>query len=161
MDTILFLLEAAMVAGLGTWMSVAVTDNWLHPKLNEDAVAMVVRIDLMSEQYPDDFRHIAHRRIDSPGTIRLLFRAMRLAETVAALGLLISAGLLVLAAFGVAPGMVATGAAVLSTAFFTLIWNGFIIGGNYFHYYFCHQWGQSNHFMFMYWGFFVLVVLLQ
>jgi hypothetical protein len=48
----------------------------------------------------------------------------------------------------------------VATTFFILIWAGFIVGGNYFHYYYCHQWGQSNHFMFMYWGFFVLLVLM-
>jgi hypothetical protein len=35
-----------------------------------------------------------------------------------------------------------------------------VIGGNYFAYWYCHQWAQSNHFMLMYWGFFVLIVLL-
>lgn len=160
MDAILYLVEAALVAGLGVWMSVAVADNWLHPKMNEEAVAMVVRFDLMAKAYPADFRMVAHRQITSPGIISLLFKSVRLAETLAAISLLLSAGLLVLAAAGVIDGLVATAAAVLSAAFFTTIWAGFVIGGNYFAYWYCHQWAQSNHFMLMYWGFFVLVVLL-
>lgn len=69
-----------------------------------------------------------------------------------------SDGTTILAAGGAASAGLATGAALVSTAFFTLIWGGFIIGGNYFAYWYCHQWAQSNHFIFMYWGFFVLIV---
>ncbi len=160
METLLFLVEAALVAGLGVWMAVAVADNWRHPRLNEEAVAMVVRFDLMAREYPDDYAHLAHRRIDDPATIRRLFHAIRLIETTAAAALFISASLLVLAAAGAASAALATGAAIVATAFFTLIWGGFVIGGNYFAYWYCHQWAQSNHFMLMYWGFFVLIVLM-
>ena len=160
MDAILLLVEAALVAGLGTWMAVAVADNWRHPKLNEEAVATVVRFDLMAEQYPEDFQPLAHRRIEDPVVIRRLFHAIRAAETAAAVALFLSAILLVLAAGGAASTLLATGAAILSATFFTLIWGGFVIGGNYFAYWYCHQWAQSNHFMLMYWGFFVLLVLM-
>jgi hypothetical protein len=160
MDSLLLLVEAALVAGLGTWMAVAVADNWRHPKLNEEGVAMVVRFDLMAKEFPEDYRLVAHRRIDDPATIRRLFHAIRAAETLAAVALGLSALLLVLAAGGAASPDLATGAAILSTAFFTLVWGGFVIGGNYFAYWYCHQWAQSNHFMLMYWGFFVLIVLM-
>jgi predicted small integral membrane protein len=159
-EAILFLVDAALVAGLALWMTVAVADNWRHPRMNEEAVAMVVRLDLLAVQYPEDYAHVAHRRIDDPAIIRRLFHTIRLAETVAAAALFLSALLLVLAAGGAVPGEVATGAGLLSAAFFTLIWGGFVIGGNYFAYWYCHQWAQSNHFMLMYWGFFVLIVLL-
>ncbi|MEY8840511.1 DUF2165 family protein [Cribrihabitans sp. XS_ASV171] len=160
METILTLVDAALVAGLGVWMTVAVADNWLHPRLNEEAVAMVVRLDLMEQMYPDDFAQIAHRRIESPVTIGRLFRTVRLFETLAAVALLLSVLLLVLAAGGLVASTLATGAAILSATLFVSIWGGFVIGGNYFAYWYCHQWAQSNHFMLMYWGFFVLVVLL-
>ncbi len=160
METILYLVDAALVVGPGVWMTVAVVDNWRHPRLNEEAVAMVVRLDLMEQMYPEDFAQIAHRRIDSPVIIGRLFRAVRLFETLAAIALLASALLLGLAAGGLVAGTLASGAAILSAAFFVSIWGGFVIGGNYFAYWYCHQWAQSNHFMLMYWGFFVLVVLL-
>jgi len=160
MDAVMLLVEAALVAGLGTWMAVAVTDNWRHPKLNRDAVAMVMRLDLMERDFPDDYKVVAHRRIDNEAFITLCFNLIRLAETAAAVILFAAALALALASFGAADMAFATNAALLATTFFILIWSGFIVGGNYFHYYFCHQWGQSNHFMFMYWGFFVLLVLL-
>lgn len=160
METLLLLVEAALVGALGIWMSLAVSDNWRHPKLNAEGVAMVVRFDLMAEQFPEDYSLISHRRIEDSGTIWRLFQAIRAAETLAAAALLLAALLLVLAAVGVASVALATGAAIVGTAFFTLIWGGFIIGGNYFAYWYCHQWAQSNHFSFLYWGFFVLVILM-
>ena len=160
MSVLLLLVEAALVAGLAVWMVVAVYDNWRHPNLNREAVAMVMRFDLMERDYPDDFAFVAHRRINNPKLIDAAFQTIRFSETRAAVALTLASGLLVLAAFGNVPDTVATGAVLVATTFFSLIWAGFIIGGNYFHYYFCHQWGQSNHFMFMYWGLFVLAILL-
>ena len=160
MTELLLLVDAVLVAGLAVWMTVAVADNWRHPKLNEEAVAMVVRFDLMAEQYPDDFAQLSHRRIEDPRLIGLLFRAMRLAETVAAAILAVATVLLLGAAVGLFPALVAQGTAIVGTAFFASIWGGFVIGGNYFAYWYCHQWAQSNHFMVMYWGLFVLVILL-
>ncbi|MEL7116681.1 MAG: DUF2165 family protein [Pseudomonadota bacterium] len=161
MESFLLLVDAALVLGLGAWMVVAVADNWRHPKLNEDAVAMVVRFDIMAEEYPEDFAQLAHRRIEDPWLIGLMFRAMRLAETIAALALLCAAVALVGAAFGLASATLAQVLAIAGTVFFVCIWAGFIIGGNYFAYWYCHQWAQSNHFMVMYWGLFVLLILLN
>lgn len=160
MDVIYLLVDAALVFGLAVWMVVAVADNWRHPQLNEEAVAMVLRFDFMARDYPAEYQHVAYRRIDDPVTIRRMFQAIRAAETLAALALLISGTALVLAAFGAVSVDVATAMAVLSAAFFSLVWAGFVIGGNYFAYWYSHQWGQSNHFMLMFWGFFVLLVLL-
>ncbi len=160
MDVLLLLVDAALVAGLAVWMTVAVADNWRHPKLNEEAVAMVVRFDLMAEQYPDDYLALAHRRIDDPRTIGLVFRAMRLAETLAAVLLILATLSLLAAATGFLSPVFAQGFAIASCAFFVCIWAGFVIGGNYFAYWYCHQWAQSNHFMMMYWGLFVLLIVL-
>ncbi len=160
MTALYLLVDAVLVGTLGVWMAVAVADNWRHPKLNLEAVAMVVRFDLMARDYPDDFALLAHRRIDDDALIARLFHMIRAAETLAAIVLFLSAGLLLGAALGAVAAPVATGAAVLSTALFATIWAGFVIGGNYFAYWYCHQWAQSNHFMLLYWGLFVLLVLL-
>jgi len=160
MGWVVLLVEAALVAGLGAWMAVAVYDNWRHAQLNRNAVAMVMQFDLMARDHPEDYAIVAHRRITNERLIDLAFETIRWTETLAAIALLGSALWLAGAAFGMASVEAASIAALLSTAFFSLIWAGFIIGGNYFHYYYCHQWGQSNHFMFMYWGLFVLAILL-
>ena len=160
MDSLLLLVDAALLAGLSVWMSVAVADNWRHPKLNEEAVAMVLRFDLMAEQYPDDYKMLAHRRIEDRRTIRFLFQSMRLAETIAAALLVLATVSLLAAAVGLLTPLFSHGFAILSTTYFVCIWMGFVIGGNYFAYWYCHQWAQSNHFMVMYWGLFVLLILL-
>ncbi|MEM1065518.1 MAG: DUF2165 family protein [Pseudomonadota bacterium] len=161
MESLLLIVDAFLVAGLAIWMVVAVADNWRHPKLNEEAVAMVVRFDLMAEQFPDDFAPLAHRRIEDPRQIRLLFQAMRLAETVAAVALVAATLMLLGAAAGLAGVAPAKVSAIASVAYFACIWAGFVIGGNYFAYWYCHQWAQSNHFMVMFWGLFVLLILLN
>ena len=161
MVSLLLLVDAALIAGLGVWMTVAVADNWRHPKLNEDAVAMVLRFDFMAAEYPDEFAALAHRRIEDPRIISLLFRAMRLAETIAATLLLFGALLYFGAAIGALDAIIAQALGIVGTIFFVCIWAGFIIGGNYFAYWYCHQWAQSNHFMVMYWGLFVLLILLN
>jgi len=160
MATVMLLVEAALVAALGTWMAVAVYDNWRHAKLNLEAVAMVMRFDIMERDYPEDYKIVAHRKVTNDRLISVSFQVIRLAETLAAIVLLVAAFGLLGAAFGTFGAEAATIFAIVACAFFTLIWAGFIIGGNYFHYYYCHQWGQSNHFMFMYWGFFVLLILM-
>ena len=157
---VLLLIDALLIAGPGFWMAVAVYDNWRHPKLNVDAVAMVLRFDQMAEEFPDEFDVVGHRRISEPRHIDLIFQAIRLFESLAAVTLLMAALLLFGAAIGAVPTGLATAFALFGITYFILIWAAFIVGGNYFHYYFCHPWAQSNHFMFMFWGFFVLLVLL-
>jgi predicted small integral membrane protein len=159
-ETLLPFIEAVLVAGLGIWMTLAVYDNWRHPDLNRQAVRMVMQFDVMERDYPDDYAIIAHRRVNDLRLINIVFQMIRITETTAALALLSGSGLLFLSAADLINADIAGIVAIVGVTFFSMIWAGFIIGGNYFHYYYCHQWGQSNHFMFMYWGLFVLVVLL-
>ncbi|MEM9350237.1 MAG: DUF2165 family protein [Pseudomonadota bacterium] len=157
----LLLLDCVLVAGLAAWMIVAVRDNWIHPKLNLDAVAMVVRFDAMAEEFPEDYAEVAHRRVDDPKVIRLLFELIRGAETLAAALLTLSALLLFIAAFGSASVVFATGLAMVSVVLFASIWAAFIIGGNYFAYWYSHQWAQMNHFSLLFWSLLVFIVLLN
>lgn len=160
MTVVVALIEAALVAGLGVWMAVAVYDNWVHAALNRNGVAMVMSFEIMERDFPAEFAVVAHRKVTDARLIDLAFHTIRATETLAAGALFVSSALLLMAAGGMVPAAAAQAAALLSLAFFCLIWAGFIIGGNYFHYYFCHQWGQSNHFMFMFWGLFVLAILM-
>ena len=153
------MLQGLLVLAPGVWMAVAVADNWLRPAMNEEAVAMVVRFDLLAEQYPADYALVAHRRIVDPARIRLIFRAARLAETAASAALVLAALLLVLAALGAVGATLAVAVAQASLTLFVSVWAGFIIGGNYFAYWYCHPWAQSNHFMLMFWGLLVLIAV--
>lgn len=154
-------IDAAMVAGLAAWLVVGVADNWRHPGLNLEVVASVLRLDLMEQEYPQQFALVAHRRIEDPGTVSLLFALIRWVETVSAALLLVATAALAGAGIGLVGTGTATALGIAATAVFILIWAAFLIGGNHFCYWYCHPWAQSNHFMLMVWGFLVLLVLLN
>ena len=65
--------EAVMTGLIGLWMASGAIDNWRLPELNRATVARVMRLDLMEQQYPEDFAHVSHRRIDNPRVINLDF----------------------------------------------------------------------------------------
>lgn len=161
MTGLFFLLDAALTGALCSWMVVAVADNWRHPAMNRDALAMVLRLDLLAKEYPDVFAQLAHRRVEDERSIAAIFALVRWFETLAALMLLAATLALLTAAAGLVAGGAATAAAVTATLLFILIWSGFIIGGNYFCYWYCHGWAQANHFFLMIWGLLVLIVLLN
>ena len=73
MQAFVLLIQAVLVAGVAAWMIVAVRDNWLHPDLNLEGIAMVMRFDKMAAEYPDDYAHLAHRRVDDARLHRLAF----------------------------------------------------------------------------------------
>ncbi|MEM1232720.1 MAG: DUF2165 family protein [Pseudomonadota bacterium] len=161
MESVFGLIDAAAVATLAVWAIVAVGDNWRFPKMNRDAVATVVRMDLLEADFPDDFAQVAHRRVADPKRIDFLFELIRMAETVSAVTLCLSVLVLFFSAFGAADADFAQGLALLSVMGFAAIWAAFIIGGNWFAYWYCHQWAQSNHFMLLSWSFLVVIILLN
>jgi predicted small integral membrane protein len=160
MDVILILVQCALTGGLAGWMITGVVDNWRYPDLNVEAVAMVTRFDLMAAQYPADFAHVKHRRIDDPRKIRALFRLIVLWETLAALLLTLGTGMLAAAAIGLVDVTLARAIAVLGATAFVMNWAGFLIGGNYFCYWYGHFPSQATHLMLAIWGILVLLVLI-
>ena len=66
---------------------------------------------------------------------------------------------MVLALCGLADLEQARIAALAGALGFTSIWSGFLIAGNHFAYWFCHQWAQSTHFQLVLWGIGTMVLL--
>jgi predicted small integral membrane protein len=143
---------AALTLFPALWMATGALDNIRHPDLNRQVVSRVMRLELMEQQYPDDFARISHRRIKSDGLIRFLFGIIVLAELTAALLLLAGAIGLGLAAIGAADLATMRDIALAGAVVFTGVWAGFLAGGNYFCYYFCHFEGQFTHFCLAIWG---------
>ncbi|MEM8648710.1 MAG: DUF2165 family protein, partial [Pseudomonadota bacterium] len=83
-----------------------------------------------------------------------------LAELIAALLLWLGAGWLALAGFGMADVESARVAALVGTIAFTGVWASFLIGGNHFSYWYCHEWAQNNHFQLVVWGTATMVLLV-
>lgn len=146
------MIGALMLAAPGFWLCVAVYDNWRAPALNRDLLRQVVRMELMERDYPDAFALVARRRLHSPRLIAALFALIRWVETLCAGLMLVAAGMLALD-----PG--ALWLAQVAAVCFTLLWAGFIISGSWFCYWYCHPWGQVNHFLLMFWGLMVLGLL--
>ena len=159
-ETLVVATQFLVCAGMNTWMLVAVYDNWRHPRLNESGVAMVMQFDLMAREYPEDFRLLQHRRIDNPRIIRGVYYFLVGFETIAAIALTIGSLSLGLALFGQAELAFARSAALVGALIFSLNWTGFLIGGNYFAYWYCHFQAQATHFLLALWGIALMLLLI-
>ena len=160
METVTLLAQAAITGCLAAWTVTAVRDNWMHPQLNLEAVAMVMRFDRMARDYPEDFARLAHRKVDNPQLHRLAFRLIVTFETAAAILLSLGAVLMVIAAFGAVGVTAAKAVAVAGTVTFAGTWAGFVAGGNHFAYWYCHEGAQTTHMLLVSWGFLATILLL-
>lgn len=159
-DIALPLAQTVLTFCLAGWMVSGVFNNWRFPRLNEAAVAMVMNFELMEATYPEDFAVVQHRKITNPKAVRAVFYLMVLSETLAALLLGSGAVLMALALLSAAPLDVARLIALLGALAFTVTWTGFLIGGEYFCYWYCHFGSQATHLMLAIWGTLVTGLLL-
>ncbi|MEM9061258.1 MAG: DUF2165 family protein [Pseudomonadota bacterium] len=160
MDWVVLLAQAGLTFWLTAWLFTGALDNWLYPEMNETFTAQVLSMARLKEQYPDDYAQIAHRRIENPRVQRLLFRFIVLAETIAVLVLAAGTVLLALALFGVMTPEVARPVALLGALLFTSVWSGFLVAGNWFAYWYCHEWSQNTHYQMTLWGLGTMVFLV-
>ena len=157
---VLIIAQTVLTACLAGWMISAVYNNWRFPRLNEEAVAQVMRFDLMERDYPDGYAVVHHRKIESKWVIKAGFKVILFMETMSALVLSVGAILLCASLFGFVPVDIARFAAVIGALIFILIWTGFLVGGEYFCYWYCHFGSQATHLMLVIWGTMVLGLLL-
>ncbi len=159
-DIALPIAQTVLTFCLGGWMVSGVFNNWMFPRLNEAAVAMVMNFELMELTYPDDFAVVQHRKITNPKAVRAVFYLMVSSETVTALLLTAGGLLMALSLFGLVPSETARLLALLGALAFTINWTGFLIGGEYFCYWYCHFGSQATHMMLAIWGTLVSCLLL-
>jgi len=158
-ESMVLLAQSFATAFLAGWMFTGVKDNWLLPRLNGDIVGMILRIDKFAEMYPDEFHHVAHRRVAAEWFHRAIFRFIVLWETLACVLLSIGAIALFAALFGAISLDLAQSLALLGALVFTSVWAGFLIFGNHWVYWYCHEWGQNSHFQLLLWGLGTMVFL--
>ncbi len=91
----------------GLWMVSGALDNWSFPELNRTVVRRVPRMELLEEQYPDCFAPVAHRRIENPRVVDLVFRFIVHWETFTAILLCVGTVMLGLAAMSGSDGSLA------------------------------------------------------
>jgi len=155
----LLLAQAAAVASLAGWIVSGVIDNWRHPRINQDAVEMVMRLDLLERDFPSEFDAVKHRRVRSSGVVRLAFLAIVLWETLTAILLVLASGLLLLSVVGIVDPEVGRAWGLVGAAAFVITWAGFLVGGNYFCYWYGHFPAQATHFFLAIWGTVAMVLL--
>jgi len=158
-EQIVLIAQIMSVSAIAAWITTGAWDNILYPENNETFTAQVMGMTRMQTAYPDEFARVAHRAISARATQRMAFRLVVLVEVLAALVLWIGVGALVLALFGAVAPDTAKALALLGAVLFTSVWAGFLVVGNYFCYWFCHEWGQNTHFQMLFWGMGTMIFL--
>lgn len=146
LDVMILLAQAGVTAMLGGWMFVGVRDNILHPDMNRTFTGEVMRMERMKNDYPDHYRMVAKRAIDNTRISDALFRLVVVVEVIACALLVIAAAMLALAIFASIDPETARAVALAGCLVFTSIWAGFLIVGNHFAYWYCHEAAQVTHF---------------
>ncbi len=151
-ETVVLSAQTVSVAAIAAWLGTGVYDNIRYPANNELYTAQVMSMERMKDEYPDEFERVAHRAIDNRDVQQWAFRIVVLAELAAFLMLVIGVVSLLMALAGT--GSVSTGRslALIGATLFTAVWAGFLIIGNYFCYWFCHEGGQNTHYQMTLWG---------
>ncbi|MBN9020496.1 MAG: DUF2165 family protein [Rhizobiales bacterium] len=152
MEHLILLAQALLVAGLAGWLGIGAFENIRVPRANADMVADVIAMRVIRAESPELFRLVGGNRIESPLFHRFAFAAIVIAESLSVI--LMTAGSLgllgALAGFwAVEPAKIIAAAGVLG---FTMVWSGFLVGGQWFHYFLGHQEAQHTHFMLAIWG---------
>ncbi len=154
---IFVLVQSVVVALPAAWLSLGAFDNILHSRINRDAVARVLALEALRE-WPDVRERIGHRAVTNERTVRRVFILVVIAECVASVVLWTGAIGLGIAFFGLADHDRARDLAMIGALGFTGIWASFLIGGQWFYYWY-HTYGQSTHLKATLWGLATLIIL--
>jgi hypothetical protein len=151
-ETLILIGQALIAAGPGGFIALGLLENLRHPRINRGMVGQTLRMDKVREERPEAYAIVKGNRSDSVRLEALAWGAILAAEAVAALALCLGAVWLGLAAFGLAgaeAGRVVAGAGALV---FVAIWTGFLVGGQWFHYWAGWKELQFTHFFLTLWG---------
>ncbi|QBF33679.1 DUF2165 domain-containing protein [Thalassococcus sp. S3] len=152
LDLVILLSQAVSVALMAAWLTLGVRDNILHPSVNEIYTAQVMQMSRMREDFPDEYALVAHRAVSSRATQQFAFRTVVVAELLTTIMLWIGVITLVMGLFGMTPTETGRALAMIGTLMFTCIWAGFLVVGNHFSYWFCHEDAQNTHYQMTLWG---------
>lgn len=158
-EVILLITQTSAVFFLAAWLSTGVFENVVLPELNRKFTSEVLDFTRMREQYPEAYSQMAYRRISNPTTQKWLFRIIVGWEIVAVVVLWVATITLFMAVLGFGERDVARAYGLLGAFLFTSIWVGFLIVGNWFCYWFCHEGAQNTHYQMTLWGFATMILL--
>lgn len=152
METALLISQTGLTAILAAWLFLGVRDNILYPVLNLTFTAEVMQLTRMRDAFPDHYAMVAHRRVTNAKWHRAVFRLIVWSEIVVCLVLVAAVIWMSFACIGLADAQSARTAAMIGAFGFTSIWSAFLIGGNHFAYWYCHEGAQNTHFQMSIWG---------
>lgn len=151
-DTALPLVQAAATGLIAAWLTLGVRDNILYPAVNETYTAEVMAMTRMRIEYPAEFAEVAHRAVTDRRIQQAAFRTVVVAELLACVLLWAGSLALLLVFFSEVSQDMARGLALVGALAFTTVWAGFLIVGNHFCYWFCHDGAQNTHYQMTLWG---------
>ncbi len=143
--------QAALVALQAGWLTIGAWGNIRHPAVNRAMVADVMSMRPLRDQ-PDLFAEFGPYRVECGRAHRRLYAAIVAVESVVALALWASVGMLLTAALGQADAEGARVLAALSVIGFTAVWGAFLVGGEWFRYWIGFGEAQRTHFLMTLWG---------
>lgn len=158
-ETTILIAQTVSVAAIAAWLATGVYDNIRYPQNNELYTAQVMSMERMQEEYPDEYARVAHRAINNRHVQQLAFRTVVAAELAACAMLIAGVVGLVMALAGTASVETGRSIALIGATSFTAVWAGFLVVGNYFCYWFCHEGGQNTHYQMTLWGMANIILL--
>ena len=160
LESIILVAQTACVFFMAAWLTIGVLDNIFHSALNSAITAEVLDMTRMREEFPEAYETVAHRRISNVSVQKWLFMIIVVWEVVAAIALWSGFAAMVMAALGQVDPKTGRSLAVLGALFFTSIWVGLLVGGNWFCYWFCHKGAQNTHYQMTLWGIVTMILLV-
>ena len=159
METTLMLAHLIATGLIASWLTLGLRDNLLHPALNETYTAEVLSMTRMQKEYPEQFAIVAHRAVTDRKLQRLAFRIVVVAEALACALLWIGVVALLMGLAGAAAPQTGQVLALLGATAFTAVWGGFLVVGNHFYYWFCHEGAQNTHYQMTLWGLGTMILI--
>ncbi len=149
---ILLAVQGLATALIAAWLTLGVRDNILYPSANETYTAEVMSMVRMKEEFPGEYAHVAHRAITDRRVQLFAFRLVVVAELVATVLLWIGVIAVLMAFVGTGSVETAKTLCLIGAIAFTAVWGGFLVVGNHFCYWFCHEGAQNTHYQMTLWG---------
>lgn len=159
MDTVLLLAQALATGQLAGWLTLGVRDNILHPAINETYTSEVMAMTRLAREYPAEYAQLQHRAVHDRRTHILAFRLVIVTEVVASVLLWLGCLALLGAAVALIGSETARSLAMFAAMSFTTVWACFLIVGNHFCYWFCHEGAQNTHYQMTLWGLGTMILI--
>ena len=159
MATVIILCQAGLLLLKAALLTVALRDNLRHPEINEQFAYEVLSLSRIERDFPALFGILAKRRITSPRIQKATFGLIVVVEGIVTLLLWAGGAALVLAAAGLMSSEPARVLGLIGAFGFVSLWAGFIIVGNHFCYWLCHEGAQNTHFQLLIWGLGTMIIL--